>query len=333
MKNMLKRIVAVIMVLVLACAVISTAAAEDFGYKAKRSKPVHLTLHEDSTCGLAKGGKLQLSMAKADGTALQATSFHSNRTSVATVNASGIVKGKRAGKAKITMTADTGEKYALTVTVADPNAPDAISFTKTEYKTCTGVETDLTGRLSAKPYTEALNLKKLSWSTSNPRVVTVDQKGNLIAQGAGKATVTVRTPNGKAAAMGVVVEKNKLDNIQPPPMMTAIDYGEEIYLKSVEIVHPGIVACEYYLLFKHLPAVHSTYFSWVEDHISVKAKGETIQLVDGSMPYIKVRTRGQTIKVFKVTYKGDAVKDTNVKLSKYSNKISWNSSFWLNWSY
>lgn len=331
--NKMTRILSLVMALILACAMISTAGAEDYGFIGKKSKPVKLTVHENSKCGLAKGGKIQLKMAGADGSVLQAASFDSSDSSVAMVNSGGTIKAKRTGKTKITMTATTGETYTLTVTVADPDAPDKIGFVEDVYTTYAGMETDLTEMLTAKPYPGAIDLKRLSWSSSNVRIVTVDKNGKLVAQGAGKATVTVKTPNGKTASMLVVVERNILNYLQPTPQMTYIDYGEEIYLKSVEIVHPGVVACEYWLLFKHLPVVRSTYFSWVEDHINIEAKAGPIRIVDGSMPNIKCRTKGQTIKLFKVIYKGDAVKNTNVNLTKYRKKISWDSHFWLNWKY
>lgn len=333
MKKMLRKIAALMTVLVLICTAVSVAGAENYGYKPKRSNPIHLKVYEDSKCGLAKGGKLRLTMTKADGTELQAVDFDSSKTSVATVNADGIVKAKRAGKTRITMTAATGEHYALTLTVADPLAPDKISFTKALYTTYVGMETDMTALLQAKPYTEALSLKNLTWSSSNIRVVTVNAKGIMVAQSTGKATVTVKAPNGKTATIAVEVERNILDNIQPAPLMTAIEYGEAIYLKSVEIIHPGVVTCQYWLLFKHYPSVRSTYFSWVEDQISVISKKATIDIVDGNALNIKCRTNGQTIKLFKVTYKGDAVKNTNVKLARYKDKITWDSNFWLNWKY
>lgn len=333
MNSMIKKMFALMTALLLICTMVSTAGAENFGYLGKRSKPIHLTVHENSKCGIAIGAKLQLTMEAPDGTALQAVSFHSDKKQIASVSTDGTVKAKKTGKAKITMTSATGETYTLTVTVANPDAPDKIGFSEDVFVTYTGMKTDLTEMLTAKPYSEALDLKRLSWSSSNVRVVTVDQKGNLIAQGTGKATVTVRTPNGKTAKLPVVVERNILNNIQPTPMMSYIEYGEEIYLKSVEIVHPGVVACEYWLLFKHFPSVRSTYFSWVEDHISVTTKARTVQVVDGVVRNIKCRTYGQTLKLFKVTYKGDAVKDTNINLSKYRNKVSWDSSFWLNWKH
>ena len=333
MSNMFRRIAALMTVLVLICTAVSVAGAENYGYKPKRSNPIHLKVHENSKCGLAKGGKLQLTMTKADGTALEAVDFDSSKTSVATVSSDGVVKAKRVGKTRITMTAATGEHYTLTVTVVDPLAPEKIDFTKTVYTTYVGMETDLTTLLQAKPYTEALNLKKLTWGSSNVRVVTVNAKGIMVAQSTGKATVTVKAPNGKTATIAVVVERNILDNIQPAPLMTDIEYGEAIYLKSVEIIHPGVVTCQYWLLFKHYPSVRSTYFSWVEDQISVISKKATIDIVSGNALNIKCRTNGQTIKLFKVTYKGDAVKNTNVKLARYKDKITWDSNFWLNWKY
>ena len=333
MKKMLRKIAALMAVLVLIYTAVSVAGAENYGYKPKRSNPIHLKVYEDSKCGLAKGGKLRLTMTKADGTELQAVDFDSSKTSVATISADGIVKAKRTGKTRITMTAATGEHYALMLTVADPLAPDKISFTKALYTTYVGMETDMTALLQAKPYTEALSLKNLTWSSSNIRVVTVNAKGIMVAQSTGKATVTVKAPNGKTATIAVEVERNILDNIQPAPLMTAIEYGEAIYLKSVEIIHPGVVTCQYWLLFKHYPSVRSTYFSWVEDQISVISKKATIDIVDGNALNIKCRTNGQTIKLFKVTYKGDAVKNTNVKLARYKDKITWDSNFWLNWKY
>lgn len=333
MRNTIRRILAVVMIVALACGAVSLAAAENYGYIPKKAHAAKLAVHEDSRCGLARGGKIQLTMTGPDGTALEGVTFHSAKTSVATVNANGTVRAKKPGKVRITMKAATGERYTLTVTVADPAAPDKISFNRQVYQTWVGMEEDMTAMLEAKPFTEALNLKTLTWSSSNVRIATVDKNGVLVAQGPGRATITVRTQNGKTASMAVQVDRNLADNLQPTPPMTAIDFGEAIFLKSVEITHPGVVACEYWLLFKHYPTVRSTYFSWVEDHISVTGKDTAIEIVDGSALNIKCRTKGQTLKLFKVTYRGDAVKNMNIRLSKYRNKITWDSSFWLNWKY
>ena len=111
--NKMTRILSLVMALILACAMISTAGAEDYGFIGKKSKPVKLTVHENSKCGLAKGGKIQLKMAGADGSVLQAASFDSSDSSVAMVNSGGTIKATRTGKTKLTMTATTGETWMI----------------------------------------------------------------------------------------------------------------------------------------------------------------------------------------------------------------------------
>jgi uncharacterized protein YjdB len=59
---------------------------------------------------------------------------------------------------------------------------------------------------------EAAN-QKLTWSSSDDAIVTVNQNGRVTAAGIGTATITVRAPNGKLATCTVTVEEEQTPTV------------------------------------------------------------------------------------------------------------------------
>lgn len=49
--------------------------------------------------------------------------------------------------------------------------------------------------------------RKVTWSSSNPKVASVDENGKVTAVGDGTATITATTPNGKTASITITVKK------------------------------------------------------------------------------------------------------------------------------
>ena len=64
-------------------------------------------------------------------------------------------------------------------------------------------------QLKPKIKPEGAKNKKFTWSSSNKKVLTVSKKGIITAKKAGKATITVKTSNGKKAKCKITVKDYK----------------------------------------------------------------------------------------------------------------------------
>ena len=125
----------------------------------------------------------------------------SSKPEVATVSTRGVVKGVKAGTAVITVRTANGKTATCEVKVTAPD-PESVKL-------------DVSGTLKMK-VGEKRTLKatllpdgaksKLTWSTSDKKVVTVSKNGGLRAVGKGTATVTVKTANGKTAKIKIRVQ-------------------------------------------------------------------------------------------------------------------------------
>lgn len=147
---------------------------------------------------LAKGKKYTL---KADVTpADTAVTWSSSKASVASVDANGVVTANKKGTAVITATTAGGLKAECKVTVTIPATKVYLTPSLCIKK---GSSTTLTASVFPKDTTD-----KITWKTSNKKVVTVSSKGKIKGVKTGKATITVTTSNGKKATCKVTVVKS-----------------------------------------------------------------------------------------------------------------------------
>jgi uncharacterized protein YjdB len=138
---------------------------------------------------------------KADTTAK--LTWGSSDTKIATVNAAtGKIKAKKSGKAKITATALNGKKLTITVNVETK----AIALkTLTLKKAPNSLKAGKARLLSVKttPYT-ATNLK-ITFSSSNEKILSVDKAGKLTAKKKGTAKITIKA-SGKKYVKAITVK-------------------------------------------------------------------------------------------------------------------------------
>ena len=135
----------------------------------------------------------------------------SSNTAVATVDVYGTVKAVKPGTAVITATAadGSGVKASVEVTVMK-KTPKKVTLNKTKLKLKDGEKFKLVATVTP----EKADNKKVIWTSSNPEVATVNQKGKVKAVGVGTAEITATTVNGKKAVCKVTVKPQKVTSIE-----------------------------------------------------------------------------------------------------------------------
>ncbi|WP_010522361.1 Ig-like domain-containing protein [Aquimarina agarivorans] len=134
--------------------------------------------------------------------------FVSQNTAVATINAFGIVTGVNPGTTTITVTAIDGNftntatvRVTGTAVVVTPVGPKpsqnavpvkGITLSPNSLKVQIGTTKQLTGRVSPNNATD----KTMTFTSSNPAIVKVNQSGKVTALRRGKATITATSTDG-----------------------------------------------------------------------------------------------------------------------------------------
>ena len=116
---------------------------------------------------------------------------------IATVNASGVVTGLKAGTANITATAASGVSATCSVTVTATTVPvSGVSLNKTSATVNVGATLQLTATVAPSNATN----KAVTWTSSNNNIATVDANGKVTGKAVGSATIQVTTTDGKKTA-------------------------------------------------------------------------------------------------------------------------------------
>ena len=166
-------------------------------------EPMGVGIAQGKAAAINVGDVLQLGAVLTPETARTALTWSSNKAKVATVDGSGLVTALAEGKAKITVRTANRKKATITVTVSDPYKPSGVSIAQGgSIMLSTGESAQLTAGLIPEGA-----ISTLTWTSSKPKVATVDANGLVTAVGKGKATITVKTANGKKAKCAVTVNK------------------------------------------------------------------------------------------------------------------------------
>lgn len=151
-------------------------------------------------------------------------------TSVAVVDANGVVTGKKAGTAVITAASMDGKAKAdYTITVKNVEAKKiALNQSKITMKkgtTYKWLEVTFTPKNTTN--------KKLTWTSSNTKVATVTSSGKIKAKGVGETVITVKSSNGKKDTVKVTVSKYdiKTKKIKLPSKKTMME-GDKLKLST-----------------------------------------------------------------------------------------------------
>ncbi|MCR4622257.1 MAG: Ig-like domain-containing protein [Clostridiales bacterium] len=136
--------------------------------------------------------------------------FKTSNSKIATVSAKGVVKGIAVGTATITVTTGGGMRSSFTVQVL--SAPMTI-------KLPSAVSMQVSAQRSLNPTVGSKQFGRVTWTSSNTNIVTVEPNGVLHAVNPGSAKVTVKTYNNKTASITV--------NVNSAP--EAISFAKDVY--------------------------------------------------------------------------------------------------------
>ena len=126
--------------------------------------------------------------------------FKSSNTAVVTVSGKGVIRGKKVGSATITLVTAKGKKDSIKIRVVKSSKKmKSISVPKSK-----SVNIKSTVRLlaTANPVSST---DRVTWKSTNPRVVSVGKDGYITGKKLGKAIITVRSSSGKSASCIVTV--------------------------------------------------------------------------------------------------------------------------------
>ena len=136
----------------------------------------------------------------------KAVTWRSNASSIASVSSDGVVTGKSAGVAIVSVFTEDGSKSAsCRVTVTGSSiAVTGVSLDRGSLSLAVGEE----GVLKATVTPSNASNTSVSWTSSNPSVATVSSDGVVSAKSSGTATVTCTTDDGSKTATCVVTVKD-----------------------------------------------------------------------------------------------------------------------------
>lgn len=129
----------------------------------------------------------------------------SSNEAVATVDATGKITGKAAGTAIITVTSADGGKTSTCTVVVEAIAVEAVTLDKTEAALGIGETVNLIPTIAPANASD----KRVTWSSTNEDVASVDDHGVVTGRTVGTATISAQSiDGGKVASCTVTVEDN-----------------------------------------------------------------------------------------------------------------------------
>lgn len=169
------------------------------------NKVTGVTLNKKSvSVNKGKSVKLTASVAPANA-ANKAVTWSSDKKNIATVDKNGNVKGIKKGTANITVTTKEGNfKAVCKVTVKVPATKVTVNVNTQNITLKKGKTANAAAYVTPSDSTD-----KISWSSKNKKVATVDKKGKIKAVKAGKTEIIAKAGKKSAKIKVTVVNKDK----------------------------------------------------------------------------------------------------------------------------
>ncbi len=154
-----------------------------------------VSLPESETVAVGQTKTLVADLTPAQPTNAKVT-WVSDADGVASVDANGVVTAVSKGTANITVTTEDGE-YTATCAVT---VVDAVPVTKVDVADAVTVEALKTKTLAANIAPDNATTKKLSWTSNNEAIASVDENGNVTAHLPGEALITAAATDGSGVS-------------------------------------------------------------------------------------------------------------------------------------
>ena len=146
------------------------------------------------------------------------------------------------------------DKFTVEVKEASTSTPVAVTGVKLNKDTLT-VEKGKSGTLTATVEPNDATNKKVTWKSSDEKIATVDDQGNVTGVGVGKATITVTTEDGNKTATCAVEVTDADSSTSPSPApgspADTVIFGESPIVWDVSqsnpwtlTVSPGPAGCK-----------------------------------------------------------------------------------------
>ena len=210
--------------------------------------------------------------------------FTSNDESVATVSQDGTITARRTGNARIVATVNGQYKVTKDVYVGNEysKAELLISPTSLSFSTDTRkVKIGSTEKLSYSITPSNADRSKLTWSSSEPSIVSVNQSGEITAKSEGETTITVTSFNGKRADIIVSVYQEivPVTDIVVTSSTINMDAGKTLTINPV--VRPTNASNQGLSYSSVDPSIVSVSVSGIGDSATLSAlkKGETTVII------------------------------------------------------
>ena len=181
-----------------------------------------ISLDATATVGIGATKTLTVTYTPADANTGKAVTWSSANTSIATVDANGVVTGVAAGTVAITATSTTDPSITASCNVTvQAIAVTGVSIAPTSLSIPEGTTSSLTATVLP---TDATN-RNVTWSSNNTAVATVNANGVVTGVAVGSTTITVTTEDGnKTASCAVTVTE-----VSPVPPTDLANHMPEVY--------------------------------------------------------------------------------------------------------
>lgn len=153
----------------------------------------------------------------------EALIFSSSNSNIAMVDAGGVVTGIKAGAATITATTDSGITATCSIKIYERSEITRVYFAPSKVTLTAGTKKALNLKqepLNAQP-------EKITYTTSNKKVVTVNSAGTITAIKSGTAIITAKSASGYIAKCQTIVNPK----VMLSKTKLTLNYGQRATLK------------------------------------------------------------------------------------------------------
>ena len=155
----------------------------------------------------------------------KSVTWTSSNVSIATVDANGKVTAVGLGEA--TVTAQCGEVRATCVVKVVPTPAESVKLSQTTAQVKVGESVSLTATVLPDDATD----KRVTWTSSNVSIATVDANGKVTAVGLGEAVITAQCGEPKAAC-AVKVVPTPAESVKLSQTTAQLKVGESVTLTA-----------------------------------------------------------------------------------------------------